>query len=102
MARDLKSRVKALEHARVDDSKVGGVITLLRGETVEQGLVRAAKEGRTGSFLVVPPTLALDEWAEAVSDLKRFQRELRQKHATAEEGPRAAAIPDRRDPQGYE
>lgn len=76
MARDLRTRLKALEDAQAADSKVGGVITLLRGETIEEALERAAKEGRTGSFLVVPSVLTEEEWLEAAREHHQRQQEI--------------------------
>ncbi len=106
MARDLKARIKALESDHVDEGKVGGVLQLLRGESIDEALARAAKEGRTGGFLVVPPVLTTEEWLEAARELHRIQQERRQKFATAAPGSDAAlcvaVAPDARDLPGYE
>lgn len=97
MASNLIARLKALEATQVDDDKVGGVLQLLRGETVEEALARAAKEGRTGNFLVVPPVLTLDEWQEAAREHHQHQQELKTVYQAAMV-PDAAVSPAEHDP----
>lgn len=56
-----KARLLAAE-AATGAIRRGGVMRLLPGETAEEALARAGVEGRTGSFLVVPPAMTETAW----------------------------------------
>lgn len=57
--------------ARAQAGRVGGVLRLLAGETVDDGLARAAAAGRSGSVIVAPAELSIEDWEREAVEHQR-------------------------------
>lgn len=56
-------------------ARVGGVVTMLAGETPEQAAARAVAGGRKGPFLVVPAAVSVEAWSAGIAGLASYQAE---------------------------
>ncbi len=66
--RKLEMRLLALERGPTVGRPTCGVVTYGRQETLDEAIERARHEGMTGSILVVPETMAQDEWEAMMKD----------------------------------
>ena len=68
----LKARIQRLERITAPANR-GGVLRQLPGESVEQAIERAGREGRTVQFMVMPAIPSPEQWeAEAAANQQRL------------------------------
>jgi hypothetical protein len=93
VGRVYRSGSRALRQARnaARQPSRGGVLQMLPGETEEQALERAEREGKRGSFLISPAAMSAVEWEAAAVESMRDQavradewaRQFEREHAPA-------------------